>query len=59
VEERVRAYARLRLEMAQEELATASENIEHGRHRASVSRAYYAVFYVARLERFLSETGAL
>lgn len=44
MEEHVRAYARLRLEMAQEELATARENIAHGWYRASVSRAYYAVF---------------
>jgi uncharacterized protein (UPF0332 family) len=52
VEEHVRAYARLRLEMAHEELATAAENIEHGWHRASVSRAYYAVFYMASAALF-------
>lgn len=38
--------------MAQEELATAGENIEHGWYRASVSRAYYAVFYMASTALF-------
>jgi len=52
VEEHVRAYARLRLEMASEELDTARENIAHGRYRAAVSRAYYAVFYIASAALF-------
>jgi len=52
VEEHVRAYARLRLEMAREELDTARENIAHGRFRAAVSRAYYAVFYMASAALF-------
>ena len=52
MEEHVRDYARLRLERAREELATASENIAHGRYRAAVSRAYYAVFYVASAALF-------
>lgn len=41
MEEPVRAYARLRLEMAREELDTARSNIAHGRFRAALSRAYY------------------
>ena len=52
MEEHVRDYARLRLERAREELATASENIAHGRYRAAVSRAYYAVFYTASAALF-------
>lgn len=52
MEEHVRAYARLRLEMAREELGTARENIAHGRFRAAVSRAYYAVFYMASAALF-------
>jgi len=52
VEEHVRAYARLRLERAREELATAAENIAHGRFRAAVSRAYYAIFYVTSAALF-------
>lgn len=52
MEEHVRAYARLRLEMAREELDTARENIAHGRFRAAVSRAYYAVFYMASAALF-------
>jgi uncharacterized protein (UPF0332 family) len=40
----VREYARLRLTRAREELETAEENITHGRYRAAVSRAYYAIF---------------
>lgn len=52
MEEHVRAYARLRLEMAREELDTARENITHGRFRAAVSRAYYAVFYMASAALF-------
>lgn len=47
MEEHVRAYAHLRLAMAREELDTARENIAHMRYRAAVSRAYYAVFYIA------------
>lgn len=47
MEESVRAYARLSIERAREELQTAQENIAHGRWRAAVSRAYYAVFYMA------------
>lgn len=52
MEEHVRAYARLRLEMAREELDTARENIAHGRLRAAISRAYYAVFYMASAALF-------
>lgn len=52
MEEHIRAYARLRLEQAREELETASENIAHGHFRAAVSRAYYAVFYMASAALF-------
>jgi len=52
VEEHIRAYARLRLERAREELETARENVAHGHYRAAVSRAYYAVFYMASAALF-------
>ena len=52
MEEHVRDYARLRLERAREELATARENIAHDHYRAAVSRAYYAVFYMASAALF-------
>ena len=52
MEEHVRAYARLRLEMAREELETARDNIARGHNRAAVSRAYYAVFYIASAALF-------
>jgi uncharacterized protein (UPF0332 family) len=38
--------------MAREELDTARENIAHERFRAAVSRAYYAVFYMASAALF-------
>jgi uncharacterized protein (UPF0332 family) len=52
VEEHVRAYARLRLANAREELETARDNIARGHFRAAVSRAYYAVFYMASAALF-------
>ncbi len=52
MEERVRAYARLRLENAREELETARDNIARGHFRAAVSRTYYAVFYMASAALF-------
>ncbi len=52
MEERIQAYARLRLERSREELATARENIAHTRFRAAVSRAYYAAFYMASAALF-------
>ena len=52
MEEYARAYARLRLERAQEELPTAQENISHRHFRAAVSRAYYAMFYLASAALF-------
>jgi uncharacterized protein (UPF0332 family) len=48
----VREYARLRLSRAREELETAEENISHSRYRAAVSRAYYAIFYMASAALF-------
>ncbi len=52
MEEHVRAYARLRLTNAREELETARDNIAYGHFRAAVSRAYYAVFYMASAALF-------
>jgi uncharacterized protein (UPF0332 family) len=52
MEEHIRAYAQLRLERAREELETARDNIAHGHYRAAVSRAYYAVFYMASAALF-------
>jgi uncharacterized protein (UPF0332 family) len=52
MEERVRAYAQLRLERAHEELETVRQNIAHGHLRAAVSRAYYAIFYMASAALF-------
>jgi uncharacterized protein (UPF0332 family) len=52
VEEHIRAYAQLRLERAREELETARDNIAHRHYRAAVSRAYYAVFYMASAALF-------
>ena len=52
MDEHIRTYARLRLDHAREELETARENIARGRFRAAVSRAYYAVFYMASAALF-------
>lgn len=52
MEEPIRAYARLRLERAREDLATAGDNIEQGYFRAAVNRAYYAVFHMASAALF-------
>ncbi len=52
MDEHIRAYARLRLEGAREELETARDNIAYGHFRAAVSRAYYAVFYMASAALF-------
>lgn len=52
MEESVQAYARIRLERAREELETARDNTAHGHFRAAVSRAYYAVFYMASAALF-------
>ena len=52
MEESVRAYARLRLERAREDLATAHDNIGQGYSRAAVNRAYYAVFHMASAALF-------
>ena len=38
--------------MAREELETARDNIARGHYRAAVSRAYYAVFYIASAALF-------
>ena len=59
MEEHGRAYARLRLEMAREELETARDNIARGHHRAAVSRAYYAVFYIASAALFSQSSDIL
>lgn len=52
MEERVQAYARLRLERAREDLTTARHNVEQGYFRAAVNRAYYAVFHMASAALF-------
>ena len=52
MEEHVRAYARLRVANAREELETTRDNIARGHFRAAVSRAYYAVFYMASAALF-------
>jgi uncharacterized protein (UPF0332 family) len=52
MDEHIRTYARLRLDNAREELETARENIARGHFRAAVSRAYYAVFYMASAALF-------
>jgi uncharacterized protein len=52
VEEYVRAYARLRLKMAREEVQPARDHMARGHYRAAVSRAYYAVFYMASAALF-------
>jgi uncharacterized protein (UPF0332 family) len=52
MEEHIRAYANLRLTRAREELETARLNLSHKHFRAAVSRAYYAVFYMASAALF-------
>lgn len=52
MDEHIRAYTRLRLEGTREELETARDLIARGHARAAVSRAYYAVFYMASGARF-------
>ena len=52
MDESIRAYARLRRQRAIEELETAQENIKQGRYRVAISRAYYAVFYMASAALF-------
>jgi uncharacterized protein (UPF0332 family) len=52
MEERARANAQLRLEQAREELETARDNLANGPVQAAVSRAYYAIFYMASAALF-------
>jgi uncharacterized protein (UPF0332 family) len=42
-----RAYIRLRLERANDDLATAEDDLAHKHPRAAVNRSYYAVFHMA------------
>ena len=42
-----RAYIRIRLEKAQDDLVTARDLLNMGHYRTSVNRAYYTVFHVA------------
>ena len=42
-----RAYVRLRLERAEEDLAAAYDDVANGHARAAANRAYYAVFHSA------------
>ena len=48
MESGVRALSAYRLERPKEDLETAKENLEAGKYRASVNRAYYAVFHALR-----------
>ncbi len=40
--------SKYRLERSKEDLETAEDNLTNGRYRASVNRAYYAVFHALR-----------
>jgi len=42
-----RAIIAIRVEKCREDIATAREDLERGRYRAAVVRAYYAVFHIA------------
>ena len=42
-----RAYIRARLDRAQDDLATAQDDLAHGHFRGAVNRAYYTVFHIA------------
>ena len=56
MESSVKELSKYRLERSQEDLETAEENLASGKYRASVNRAYYAVFHALRaitaLDRF-------
>lgn len=52
MDESIRIYVGLRWQRAIEELETAQANIEHGRYRVAISRAYYAVFCMASAALF-------
>jgi len=47
MDEAQRAIIAVRLDKCHEDLATAREDMERGRYRAGVARAYYAVFHIA------------
>lgn len=47
MDEAQRAIIAVRLDKCREDLATAREDMERGRYRAGVARAYYAVFHIA------------
>jgi uncharacterized protein (UPF0332 family) len=42
-----RAYIRVRLEKAQDDLATARDDLAHGHWRGAINRAYYTIFHTA------------
>jgi len=48
MESSVKDLSKYRLERAREDLETAEENLASGKYRASVNRAYYAVFHALR-----------
>ncbi len=56
MESSVKELSKYRLERSREDLETAEENLASGKYRASVNRAYYAVFHALRaitaLDRF-------
>ncbi len=48
MESSVKELSKYRLERSREDLETAEENLASGKYRASVNRAYYAVFHALR-----------
>jgi uncharacterized protein (UPF0332 family) len=46
MDEAQRAIIAIRVEKCREDIATAREDMERGRYRAAVARAYYAVFHL-------------
>jgi uncharacterized protein (UPF0332 family) len=46
MDEAQRAIVAIRVEKCREDMATAREDMERGRYRAAVARAYYAIFHI-------------
>lgn len=46
MDEAQRAIIAIRVEKCREDMVTAREDMERGRYRAAVARAYYAVFHI-------------
>jgi len=47
MDEAQQAIIAIRVDKCHEDMATAREDMERGRYRAAVARAYYAVFHIA------------